>query len=66
VHVVVTVPPTIRPSELVGELKGAVSHHVNHQTGRREAVLQWQSGYGVVSFGRGDLDWVRAYVRSQR
>ena len=66
VHVVVTVPPTIRPSELVGELKGAASHYVNHQTGSREAVPQWQSGYGVVSFGRGDLDWVKAYVRNQR
>jgi hypothetical protein len=29
-------------------------------------VLQWQSGYGVVSFGRKDLQWVQAYVRNQR
>jgi len=29
-------------------------------------VLLWQEGYGVVSFGTKDLDWVRQYVRNQR
>jgi len=29
-------------------------------------VLQWQGGYGVVSFGSKDLQWVLGYVRDQR
>ena len=40
VHVVVTVPPTITPSELVGQLKGASSHEVNQQVGLRDKTLQ--------------------------
>ena len=65
-HVVVTVPPTITISELVGQLKGATSHEVNRQMGHHDKTLQWQTGYGVVSFGAGDLPWVKAYVRDQR
>lgn len=66
VHVVVTIPPTVLISDLVGQVKGASSHEVNQQVGRGGKVLQWQAGYGVVSFGTRDLDWVKGYVRNQR
>jgi putative transposase len=66
IHIAVTVPPTITISELIGQLKGASAHEINQQIGRRGIVLQWQAGYGVVSFGSGDLEWVKAYVRNQR
>ncbi len=66
VHVVVTVAPTLLITEFVGQLKGFSSHEVNRQLGLRAKTLQWQAGYGVVSFGTGDLDWVRRYVRNQR
>jgi putative transposase len=62
-HVAVTIPPTLPVSEFVGQLKGASSHEVNEQLGSK--TLQWQAGYGVVSFGTRDLDWVRKYVRDQ-
>jgi len=65
VHVAVTVPPTLLISEFVGQLKGFSSHEVNQQLGLRDKTLQWQTGYGVVSFGTGDLDWVKAYIRNQ-
>jgi hypothetical protein len=29
------------------------------------AKLQWQAGYGAVSFGTDDLEWVKEYVRNQ-
>jgi hypothetical protein len=29
-------------------------------------VLEWQRGYGVVSFGTRNLHWARAYVENQR
>ena len=66
VHVVVTVPPTLLISEFIGRLKGGTSHDVNEALGRRQKELQWQAGYGVVSFGTRDLPWVVEYVRNQR
>jgi putative transposase len=66
VHVVVSIAPTILISELIGQLKGASAHEINQKTGRRRKVLEWQTGYGVVSFGTKDLEWVKAYVRNQK
>jgi putative transposase len=66
VHVAVSIAPTILISKLVGELKGASSHEANRQLGHGRKVLEWQDGYGVVSFGTKDLEWVTAYIRNQR
>jgi len=66
VHVVLSISPTILISELIGQLKGAAAHEVNQKVGLRDKILQWQAGYGIVSFGSGDLDWVKEYVRDQR
>jgi putative transposase len=66
VHLCISAPPTLVISDLIGQLKGGSAHDVNQQAGRREKVLQWQAGYGVVSFGTGDLPWVKEYVRNQR
>lgn len=45
-------------------VKGSSSHEVNQKLGRK--VLEWQTGYGIVSFGTRDLEWVKAYVLNQR
>ncbi len=66
VHVAITVSPTLLISEFVGQLKGTSSHEVNEQLGLHGKQLQWQAGYGVVSFGTADLDWVKEYIRNQR
>lgn len=63
VHIAVTVPPTLLISDFVGQLKGGSSHDVNQALGGRQKELQWQSGYGVVSFGTRDLPWVVEYIR---
>lgn len=65
VHLAVTVPPTLLMSEFIGQLKGGSSHDVNQQFGRQK-VLEWQAGYGAVSFGTRDLSWVIEYIRQQR
>ena len=65
VHLVVSIPPTLLPSEWVGKLKGASSFHINHEIANRK-ILAWQTGYGVVSFGTRRLPWVIDYVRRQR
>ena len=66
VHLAVTLPPTVLISELVGQLKGASSHEVNHSNPTRDKQLEWQAGYGVVSFGTKDLPWVVEYIRDQK
>lgn len=47
VHLCLSVWPTVLISDFIGALKGSSSHEANHKLG--EKVLQWQSGYGVVS-----------------
>ena len=64
VHLCVSVAPTILISDFVGQLKGASSHEINKKMSQK--VLEWQGGYGVVSFGTKDLEWVKDYVRNQR
>lgn len=64
VHLAISIPPTLLISEFVGKLKGASSHDANQRSGHK--VLEWQSGYGVVSFGSKDLPWVVDYVRNQK
>jgi putative transposase len=66
IHLAISIAPTILISDLVGKLKGASSHDVNQRLGMGRKILEWQPGYGVVSFGTKDLDWVKAYVRDQR
>jgi REP element-mobilizing transposase RayT len=64
VHTAVSVPPSIQISEWIGDLKGASAYHINHEVARRR-LLVWQSGYGVVSFGTRDLEWVVRYIERQ-
>jgi REP-associated tyrosine transposase len=65
VHIAVTIPPTLLISEWIGKIKGASSHYVNHELVNRK-LLDWQTGYGVVSFGTKDLEWVVNYIRNQK
>lgn len=64
IHLVATIPPTVLISEWIGRLKGASSHFMNHAGNGK--VLEWQQGYGVVSFATRHLQWVVDYVRDQR
>jgi putative transposase len=62
-HLAVEIEPFVKISDLVQELKGATAHEVNRRTGRK--TLQWQRGYGVVSFGRKNLPWIVEYIEHQ-
>ena len=64
VHLCLSIAPTITISEFIGQLKGASSHDVNQKLAHK--AVEWQAGYGVVSFGTRDLEWVKEYVRNQR
>jgi putative transposase len=64
VHLALSIEPFVTISDMVGELKGASSFEVNKRLARK--ALEWQRGYGVVSFGRAHLDWVAQYIQNQR
>ncbi len=64
IHLCLSLPPSILISDFIGDLKGASSHHVNQKVGSK--VLYWQTGYGVVSFGKNNLDYVNKYVEQQK
>jgi len=64
IHLCVSIPPTLLISDWIGELKGASSHHINHNV--RPKALQWQTGYGVVSFGKNNLAFVKEYIQNQK
>ena len=64
VHLALEIEPFVKISDLVQELKGASSHEVNRRKGHK--ALQWQRGYGVVSFGLKNLPWILDYIEHQR
>ncbi|GIW10806.1 MAG: transposase [Dehalococcoidia bacterium] len=67
VHVAASIPSSIPLSEVVGRMKGAAAHALNHTAPRsREVPFAWQGEYGVLSFGERALPDVIAYVRNQR
>ena len=66
VHIAITLAPTVLINELIGRIKGSSAHATNQHFGKGDKVLEWQRGYGVVSFGTLNLPWVKAYVENQR
>jgi REP element-mobilizing transposase RayT len=63
-HLAVNIDPSICISDLVGEIKGASSHDLNKH--KRYKALEWQRGFGVVSFGKRQLPWVLEYIARQK
>ena len=64
IHLAVNIEPHVTISDLVGELKGFCSHEINKQESMKR--LEWQRGFGVVSFGKMNLPWVQTYIARQK
>ena len=64
IHIAVSIPPQIQPAEWIGQLKGASAYFINQSSPHK--LLEWQHGYGIVSFGTKDLKWVVNYVLNQK
>jgi putative transposase len=71
VHLLVSMPPKVAPSNLVNSLKGVSSRHVRRQ--RFPEVRQalwgehfWSPSYFVSSTGGATLAKVKAYIQQQR
>ena len=64
VHLVFQMEPFVQPSAFIGKVKGASAHEMNKEFGG--GTLQWQRGYGLVSFAKLHLPWVLRYVENQK
>jgi putative transposase len=64
IHIALSIPPKLSVSTLIGQLKGASSHHINEKYG--SGTLVWQAEYGVVSFSERSLPRVVEYVTNQK
>jgi putative transposase len=67
VHVAASVPPSVALAEVIGRIKGASAHAVNHQPDRPpDRSFSWQAEYGIHSFGEKALPNVVEYIQNQQ
>ncbi|MEA3432433.1 MAG: IS200/IS605 family transposase [candidate division WOR-3 bacterium] len=64
VHLLVGLPPTIKISEFIGQVKGASAFRINQEIKPR-FKLKWQDGYGVISLQKEEVESVSRYIDSQ-
>ncbi|WP_254513048.1 IS200/IS605 family transposase [Anatilimnocola floriformis] len=64
VHIAISIEPTVTISDFIGQLKGGSAFDFN-KTARMKR-MEWQRGYGVVSFGKLNLPWVTRYIDNQK
>jgi putative transposase len=66
IHVVVSIPPSVAISNLVGQMKGLTSYHLNSALNANANLpFRWQAEYGVMSLGEKALADVIAYANNQ-
>ena len=64
VHLLIRVPATIAPADLVKRVKGASSHMVNHDI-HAPFYFKWQGAYGAFSVSKRHVPLIRDYVLRQ-
>ena len=57
-------PPTVRVSDFIGQVKGATAHRVNELIKPR-FKLTWQTGYGVLTLRKDEVEGVSRYIDNQ-
>lgn len=64
IHLLIQFEPFICLADWVGKIKGGSSHEMNENFGSDR--LQWQRGYGEVSFAKHDMPRLLGYVENQK
>ena len=64
IHVIISIPPKVAVAKIIGQLKGASSHHINENYA--DGSFIWQAEYGVVSFSEKALPTIVDYVKNQK
>ena len=65
VHLLVAIPPKHAVAGIVGHLKGASSHYINHGL-HLDYDFAWQRGYGALSLGEQHREFAERYIRQQK
>ena len=63
-HLLVRLPPAVRISDFLGEVKGATAYRVNRDV-HPKFKLRWQEGYGILSLRKAELARVARYIAQQ-
>jgi putative transposase len=64
VHLLVKLPPTVKVSEFIGQVKGATAHRINEEI-KPNFKVKWQEGYGVLSLRKDETEKVSRYIDNQ-
>jgi putative transposase len=64
VHLLVRLPPSVRVSDFIGQVKGTTAHRVNKEI-KPDCKLTWQEGHGVLTLRKDELEKVSRYVDNQ-
>jgi putative transposase len=66
IHICVSIPPKLSPSEWVKNIKGYTAHEANSRFPNVPERFRWQSGYGVLTISPRHLEYVVNYVNRQK
>jgi len=64
VHLLVQLPPSIKVSDFIGQVKGATAHRVNEEI-KPDFRVTWQEGYGVLTLRKDEIEKVSRYIDNQ-
>ena len=66
IHLLINVPPSKAPSDIVRKIKGASSHWVNQLPDGIANTFGWQDGYAIYSVSASALASVSSYIFNQK
>jgi len=65
IHIAVSIRPSLSVSNWVRQIKGYVSHDINHSMTLDEP-FHWQKSYGAMTLGQKTLPFVLDYIANQK
>ena len=64
VHVLAQLPPTLKLSQVIQQIKGSSSKWINDKI-KPASKFEWQIGYGVFSVSYSGVEQVATYIQNQ-
>ena len=63
VHILTAIPPTLKVSEIVGDIKSASSAWMHRE--QKQGAFWWQEGYAAMTADHFQVDELKRYIRNQ-
>ena len=64
-HLVAAVPPNLSVLQIIEDLKTSSAAYISDLLPPHQPTLAWQSGFGCLTFGEGQLEDAVTYVKTQ-